>query len=223
MIMSTAIAAFNTDGFLYRTSNFYRHSSIGGPRWDRINLAQLFAGSDTVQAFAVDPFSPFYLQTGIEINGWLATTIGIYYLNNIFDDQIIVNLQHTFADPPPPGSTPKDHRVIQASPITQGRVMCIHYGGAGTFGTKAVYTTNGVTWSESPITTFSHNLADAGHVPPLFLSTSNQNVAYAGAYSASNQGKLYKTTDFGVNWTPQTKPDNFGNAAGGWVHIPDSN
>jgi hypothetical protein len=204
----TQLAGVNTDGHLYITNDAHIPADAGGPTWTRTALAGLGLVG-TPRAFAVDPFSPLYLGTGSAVNGWLATDTHLYRLTNVFGVPALA-LQHTF------GSDTAQRTLVAARGVG-GWVLCASY--SDSFGTRVARTTDGATWTEVSVTT-AIGTAENVHSPQLHLSPYTPGLALVGAYSATDVGRLYVSTDYGATWALRPRPDNFGLARGGSFHIP---
>lgn len=111
------IAALNDDGYVYITRNF----SAVKPKWTRYAIPGM---SGWLVDFVPDPFSPLYLETGGEVNGWLVTEQEIGRLDDIFGVSPAYTVQHTFAHPI---TTYTGQRVIETERSTQNFVAVASY------------------------------------------------------------------------------------------------
>jgi photosystem II stability/assembly factor-like uncharacterized protein len=94
-------------------------------------------------------------------------------------------------------------------------------------GTIAIRTTDGgSTWTESTITAHYDTGTTWGprHSPPVFISSTQAGLIYAGAYTATGAlppGDLYRSADFGATWALATDIDvDFADFNGGTFNIP---
>lgn len=79
------VAAFDTNGIIYRTSNFYNPSGSGGPTWTTNDISSTI--NSIIIDVAIDHSSPLYLGTGTTVNCWIATAgvaQGIYKITDLF-------------------------------------------------------------------------------------------------------------------------------------------
>lgn len=135
-----SIAAFGMDSYVYRALNFKTGSP---PAWDRKFLNLL----GTPVAFVVDPFSPGYIGGGSAINGWVATTRGVYRITDIFGASPGWTLQHDY------GYTidnldSRNSIGIDASFGTPNHVVVMYAGYDQAWGKgKVAYTIDGVNWA----------------------------------------------------------------------------
>lgn len=207
------IAGFNMDGYVYITPGF----ELSPPRWTHYDLG-LAAGTSAKKLydFVVDPFSPGYLGTGTEVNGWIAGGDGIYRIEDTFGART-VTLQKSL------GGTlahPVEGRVINCGWGFEGWVMCSSYRTDGVFVT---YTTDGATWAAEQ--RVGHNGAfTAGASPGLHVSSKVPGRAYLHSIYdgiASSQG--YISTDYGANWaaiTPGVNGPDMTSFHPSQIHVP---
>lgn len=221
------IAAFNADGYLYTTNDF----DASSPTWSRESLNVMGIEGEqgidfAVIDFAIDPFSPRYVGSGDTVNGWLATTYGIYQITDIFGvaDGPTVTLQHTFAHA-------ATSRVwIEASWVEKGWVICLYRRRpTDPTGLWAVYTRDGgQNWAENtnPISSAFQTNPGAGGVPALYLSRRTPGLAYAGVITLTGSNEaaetgLYKTLDYGASWAlSDGLPIDFGDDVTTSLHFP---
>lgn len=189
------IAAVNTDGYLYRTSDFQTLEASGGPTWERVDLG---VDGDPC-SFCVDPFSSLYIGTGNSVDGWLATSKKIYRVTDIFG-AMIVQEQYTF-----PFETPL--RIIDASFGTQSHVVCVSTGSCSSYGgdgnTHSTYTTDGTNWADVKVAPYTVSNTHTA-MPGLHISSRTPGLVYTSAYTADGTWTPvfgYKSTDYGATWT----------------------
>lgn len=200
------IAIFVTDNYLYTTADFTTPSAAGGPTWTAVNLAALANWNGNLLDFVVDAYSPKYLGTGTEVNGWIATSTRLLRITDIFGTPALTN-RHTFNTTPVTNST----RSIQASFGAQNRVVCLSfYGAHGTYpGTWATWTTDDSTYTETQITSFRQTSTGYGVTPAVYVSSRNAGRVYAQAYSATGSADaatiaLYESANGGSTWAAAT-------------------
>ncbi|GAB4434126.1 MAG: hypothetical protein Kow00120_00240 [Anaerolineae bacterium] len=207
------IAAFNTDGYLYITSNF---RDAVEPVWTRAAL-----GVDgTIQAFCVDAFSPGYLEGSGAINGWIVTTTRIYRITDIFGAASVIS-QKTFRTP----SGSIANHSIDGSFGAQGHVVVVSYYGED--GTWATYTTDGVNWSsEMQITAYYQpdTITFPDIFPGVHVSSKTPGLVYTTAFKADGVAAGYVSTTHGATWAESTGsngPDmNPDIALASDIHVP---
>lgn len=189
------LAFFATDGYLYRTSSF----SAPAPLWERLNLA--LDGVPT--SFVVDAYSPLYLGTGSDVNGWIATHKNIYGIADIFG-AATPTLQYTF-------NAETEQSIFEAQYWganlasergIQNLVACsLNYSGAtGESGTSVVVTTDGSTWTEQNLDTES---TVGGGVDPIAIIVSAKvpGMIYIAVITPASGGTLYKSLDYGATFS----------------------
>jgi hypothetical protein len=208
-----------SDGNFARTTTWHTPSGSGGPTWTSVSMGT----SGTVYTYAVDPYSALYLGTGDEVDLWVATSVGIYKVSDVFGS-ISGSLQYTFV-------ATAAWATIDASIAQQNWLVCALY--SVTSGVWTTRTTDGSTWSaEAQITAF-HQDAGLGGIHPLVCSQTVAGIAWTGAYTATGSAgdtppfsdglaSVYKTVNHGANWTIVTSPTGFDfvNFAYGGMHIP---
>jgi hypothetical protein len=208
------VAAVNTDGYLYTTSDFQTTSAAGGPTWSRVTLGL----SGTPQSYVVDPFSPLYIGTGSTVDCYIATTQRIYKVEDMFNAAPTVTSLLTFAYEPATG-TANGQRNLRASfgqffaTLTDNPWLCCvsYYAGrAGHTGTWVTFSVDaGATWStEAQINAFY--ASGHGPDPGLYLSPKTPGLAYTSALlstASSPTADGYVSTDYGATWARITNPD----------------
>ncbi|HVU10688.1 MAG TPA: hypothetical protein VHD90_05390 [Phototrophicaceae bacterium] len=202
------IAAPNDDGYVYITHNF----SATTPTWTRYSLVSLGMHGLLVD-FVPDPFSPLYLGTGSQVNGWLVTEREIGHLADIFGTSPTYTVQFTFAAT----ITAYDgQRLIETERSTQNFVVVVSYYPSA--GTKAIVTTDGVHWGTETTLTSGHPYSYLS--PGLAVSGKQANVALSAAASGSSfQGYKYS----GGSWAAISSPNISGTGLPGWMHVPWAN
>ncbi len=197
------IAALNDDGYVYITRNF----SAQTPTWTRYAISGM---TGLLLDFVPDPFSPLYLGTGTQVNGWLVTENQIGHLADIFGASPAYTVQKTFGT----AITAYDgQRLIETERSTQNFVVVVSYYPSA--GTKAIVTSDGSTWGTETTLTTGHPFSYLS--PGLAVSGKAANVAYAGAASGSSfQGYQYS----GGSWSAISSPNISGTGLPGWIHVP---
>lgn len=197
-----SIAAINDDGYIYITYNF----SAINPTWRRYLISGM---SGKLLDFVPDPFSPRYLGTGEKVNGWIVTENEIGHLADVFGTSRTYTVQHTFAS-----SVSGSQRLIETERSTQGFVVVVtYYPGIGT---KAIVSTDGVTWGSE--TTLTSNHAGVYLSPGLVVSGKVPNTAYTAAIVSGGNFQGYKYSS--GSWSAISNPDISGTRLPGWIHIP---
>ncbi len=188
------LAGFNQDGYLYRTANFQSTP----PTWTRINLGL----TGTIINFVVDAFSPGYLGTGTDINGWIQTNQKIYRITDIFGLATCVEQYSYGYTINNPGKYWWNAMGIDASFGTQNHVVALISQRGDAYGPfKAVYTTNGVTWNAVNLpggTSASMSIGScAVYVSPLTAGLVYATDLDTNGLTAHN----YVSTDYGASWS----------------------
>lgn len=204
------IAAFCSDRNVYITSNFDSPS----PTWLQVSLG---VASD-VDDFVVNAFSPGYLGTGININGWFCTKVGIYEIVDIFNNGTgrTITLKHTFANATPAAMLAQLDSQFGAS----GYITCIqHVTGTNI---RCVHSeNNGAAWTNTTITTFRYTGAATGIFTDVFASTRVAGLVYGtGFYGANDLAFLARSTDYGATWAQVSPTGDAGVAPILCLHIP---
>ncbi len=201
---TTTIAAFNMDGFIYRTADW---GNLAGPTWERVSMG---VGTAFLR-MEVDPASPLYLGTGNKVNAWVATSTELYYLEDIFevDGSLSTTSQHTFNDPVLSGDIPG--RTIWAQRSTNGRVaVASYYHDDPTYpGVWVTFTTdNGATWTEVQVDSGHHPSFGGNQSPGCYVSVHTNGLVLTQAYpgpGSSASPKIYQSDDGGATWAVSSK------------------
>lgn len=203
------LALFGSDGYVYRTSDGNTPSAAGGPTWTRTSLGV----TGTVYSFVVDAFSPLYLGTGTEVNGWVYTQGGstrrIYRVTDIFGS---VSAVQQFSDTLSSGTVIGAY--LAAERAFSGFVIAFHT--AGSVGAHIIQTSDGSSWTAVSVGG-NYNTNTNLELPCGHVSGKVAGLAYASGMTASGASQLYKSTDYGANWT--TTGINL-SEAGLNIHVP---
>lgn len=177
------IAAFNTDGYVYITSNFRSAS----PTWTRYALGL----TGTLRSFAWNP------HVSATTDGFIATSSRLYKIEDIASARTATDL-HTLANS-------VDTVFVETSISAPGWVMAVYYNDSN--GTHAAYSTDsGATVSEATVSGQVGNAS--GDIIQSYMSVNASGTAWVMAHSASITTAVYKTTDYGANWS-QNNPAGF--------------
>jgi hypothetical protein len=191
-LTSPNIAAFNNDGNLYRTANFNYPSAAGGPTWTATSLSGL-GMSGTLMMFIVDAYSPKYLGTGTQVNGWIATTTEVRRITDIGGTPAL-GTAYTYV-------APSAFVFMQSGRLTQNHVI-LTCGLAGT-GPRCIYTTDGSTWAEA---TIDANFGFSAALCAAAVSEKIAGKALVSTYSATAafgvKGK--QSLDYGATWADKS-------------------
>ena len=189
------IAAFNLDGYVYLTSDFNTPSAAGGPTWTRTSLGIAEAPGSEPFSFVVDAFSPRYLGTGTEVNGWLIATTStkrvIYRITDIFGS-LGVTQQYTET-----GSLGAYQGVYLVAERSTQNFVIAEVQTAVAPGVYTYYTTDGTNWAR---TTPAANRAGSPAIGGIHASGHIALQAYVFGYATINVPRIYKTTDGGATW-----------------------
>jgi hypothetical protein len=196
------LAAFGTDGSIYRTHTFTRNAASGGPEWD----SAASGVSGTPIQVVPDAASPKYLGTGSQVNAWVATTTGIYKVSSI-EGTPSAALQKSLR-------ATSSKRSMDFSFGSLGYGVCVSAYSDGVYET---HTSDGTTWSTETLVGAATDL-DA-FSPGVYMSSKSL-VAYLTAV-VSGVGDGYKGTlpspSFARLGTPNVNP---GNELAGEIHVP---
>lgn len=212
------IAAFHFGSKLLTiTSDFNTPSYAGGPTVTNVTLSAL---SGNIVTAIGNPFSPLYLGTGSTVNGWIATTSGLYTIDDIFGARTLT-LRLTFTS-----SIPGEfRRVLAVERAVQNFAICAsYYAGSGVYIAR---TTDGITWSEAQLTAhYNSTTTDPPHnrTPTAWVSAKIPGRCYAFAFTATGAGQaatnaLFKSDDYGATWT-QTSYATNAQSLGYCLHFP---
>lgn len=203
------LIAFNKDGYLYEFRGF---PSAGGPTVTRVSLVT--AGmSGTLRGAVVDPWSPAYIQTGVNINGWIVTTTHAYRFQ-YNPSTSAITLDRTLAI-----GTTVTYREIATERAVQNFVCFASYTSGGTI--LHYSTDGGVSWNNQTITTFTDGAYNTdGWSPPIYVSAHTAGLVYVGAFQASNNGTLYSVDTYGAGTPTQVSSGLFSQTTGHYVHFP---
>jgi len=188
-----SIAAIGMDSYRYLAIDF-----DVSPVWTRTFLNLL----GTPVAFVVDPFSPGYIGGGSAINGWLATTRGIYRLADIFGASPGFALQYDYGyEISNPSKDSRSAIGIDASFGTPNHVVAIISQRSDALGPgKAVYTVDGINWTavnlpggiSGEMSTGAYGIYVSPRTPGLVYTTNLD----TDGYTAHN----YISTNYGQTW-----------------------
>ena len=213
MLPSTVdnVAAVNSDGYLYTTSDFQTPNASGGPTWSRVALGL----SGTLYSYAVDPFSPLYVGTGSTVDCYIVTSTNIYKIEDMFNAAPTVIDLHTFAHTP----ASEGGRSIAASFgqffVTESDnpwivVLSYYDNAAGHTGTWATFSIDaGVTWS-SEVQLTAHHSDVQFRRPGVYVSPRTPGLVYAAAFTSTSVGAPsdgYYSTDYGATWSAIVNPN----------------
>ena len=213
---------------IVRTGDFDTPSYYGGPTWEYVSISGVPTNQEW-HSWVTDPFSPRYLGTGTEVNGWLVLEDYIYRVTDIFGATPSGTLQHTFTYPVdygPPGFL-SARRHIQTERGLQNWVMCASFSGSSG-GTTVAYTTDGSTWTEVQVSPhYNTNRLGGGFAntyQTLMMSGHNPGHAWVGAFTATGSdaaatAALFKTEDKGATWAQVAGMDTTINL-GLYFHLP---
>lgn len=218
-------------GAIYRTDDFQTLAASGGPTWDQFDLG-FGAGDIPIYDFSVDPFSPGYLGTGTEINGYIVTESSIYRINDMFAATPTTTLLHTFTfNAAAAGQwraiTASFGRFFSTQSDNPWIIVVSHYvDEAGHTGTWAIYSKDaGATWS-SEVQITSHYATDGVGVyeeMDVYASPRTPGFAITTAYSSTGADPSvlgYYTDDWGATWQELSPQLVLGNRLSASIHVP---
>jgi hypothetical protein len=210
------IALFLSDNTLRRTVNF----SAASPTWTSLNLTTLSGwGAGTLQDFTVDAFSPAYVGTGTQVNGWLLTTTRVQRITDIFGSPALGTAVALAGSP--------FFRQMQFERGVQnwGMIAWSQYA----VGVRLVYTTDGATWTAPTLPSAFNNYANNptyGVRPGLWLDPHLAGHAVVTIYTniavdAGSTTAAYETFDYGATWSAKSSPTiNPNNWLAGTLIVP---
>lgn len=189
---------------IYITTDFETPEAAGGPSWVE-QFSYVSSSFGGYRDFTIDPFSPAYLGTGTEVNGWLMTSARIGRITDIFGSPA-VSWQHTFGVSGGIGSG--NGRII-AERGTQNWVVCARH--LGSSGTRVAYTTDGSTWTDVTVST-NYWTGSASIGTSLWVSSRTPGLCYTSAYVNTTSSytaaiaRRYISTDYGASWAVASIP-----------------
>lgn len=204
-----SIALFTRNHRIFITTNF----QDSPPTWALSTLTLSYATNiEHVLEFVVDAYSPGYMGTGTEINGWIFTTHAIYRIDDIFTAQTVTK-QHDLAHPDSANTCGAD-----ASFSEIGYAIAVYGKDSSGTGTHGCYTTDGENWTENTITATNRN--DFNYEYSVQISSHLTGYAITSAVS-SGVFNAYETFDYGATWILRTV-NPFSSSAGRPInfHIP---
>jgi hypothetical protein len=199
------MVAFSTGNTAHFTADFETPEGSGGPDWpsaDDIDLTGLagWGGGDLIQ-FEADAYSPAYISTGDEVNGYLLTEEMVQRIEDIFGTPTLGSA-YVFADA-------SEGATIQAARGVEGFVVVARWViGDGVY---AVYSTDsGATWDEDLISA-DENTDAGGIAPGVFVDPNTDGKAYISVWTTVGDGEtaeasVYRTTNYGTTWTLLSSP-----------------
>ena len=191
-----------SDNKLYLTADFDTPEGSGGPTYAPLDLTGLagWGGGDLIQ-FEVDAYSPAYLGTGDEVNGYLLTDEMCQRIEDIFGTPTL-GTANVFAD----AST---SATMQASRGVEGFVVVARWVvGDGVY---AVFTDDsGTTWNEDLLSA-DENTDAGGIAPGVFVDPHTDGKAYVSVWTATGdndtaEASIYRTTNYGTTWALLASP-----------------
>jgi hypothetical protein len=195
--------------WIFKTTDFWTPDYQGSPTWT-VEYENIFlnAGGVIPKSFRIDPFSPYYLGTGTEINGVLNTKSGIYTLTDITGTPSLTSRQaHTYPNGHVEYSLRQDGHVY---------VFCGNHAGTGIDANKwldiPIYFSNdhGVTWTLKSTQTINTETqtgtSQIAAIMPIIDNSANNTLYYIDR-SVSASYVLYKSTDNGATFATSTDYD----------------
>lgn len=200
------IILISSNGQRYLTHQFSYPSSVGGPTdWAGVTMGV----SGTPVAFVVDAFSPKYINGSGTVDGWVATTTGLYKVTDLGGTPSAV-LQLTFR-----GTSSR--RSIQSS--FGGRHLIVTSAYAD--GVYRSYSTDGSTWSTEALSGSASVISGDIAYPGAYASPRTAGLAYLSAYISTAAADGYKSTDYGATISALGTPDiDPGARLAGDIHVP---
>ena len=197
---ANTIALFGqgANGPVFLTADFQDAS----PTYSEDAISNWGTISGNVLCAVVDVFSPYFKGTGTAINVWVATTVEIGKVTDVFGTPSYSAL-HTLSVAPitvPFGISITPSRGIE------NYVICAWTDVSAPRRIRVAYTTDGTTWAETVIgTTLASGSGDSN--PQVWVSHRTPGLAYGRGYTGTtNETALYKSTDSGANWSLVTTP-----------------
>lgn len=191
-----------SDNNLYLTADFETPEGSGGPTYETLDLTGLagWGGGDLIQ-FEVDAYSPAYMGTGDEVNGYLLTDEMVQRIEDIFGTPTLGSA-YAFADP-------SEGATLQAARGVDGFVVVARWViGDGVY---AVYSTDsGATWGEDLISA-DENTDAGGIAPGVFVDPNTDGKAYISVWTTAGdsetaEASVYRTTNYGASWSLLASP-----------------
>lgn len=196
---------FNDDGNMYRTSDGDTYEAAGGPTYEAVLLSGLGLDGSVIMDAIPNAFSPKYLGTGDDTNGWILTDREIGYITDVGDigSGISYAAEHTFAAAPA-----GVRRVMQAERGVEGwaLVASSYIADKGTVTWRDPITD---VWAEVTVTTNHDTTLGENHTPSLWMDphvAGHAIVIFFKATSATPNGGAYETVDYGATWSAITNP-----------------
>lgn len=187
------IVLIGTDSKAYVTGEFTYPSASGGPQdWAGTTISGL---SGTPVAFVVDAFCPKYVNGSGTVDGWIATTTGLYKVTDLFGSPT-ASLQKSFR-----GTSSR--RSLQSS-FGERHIVCTSAYSDGVYRT---HSTDGSTWSTETLTGSSSVISGDIAFPGAFASHRASGLAYMSAYLSTSAADGYKTDDYGGSVSALGAPD----------------
>lgn len=213
-----SLIAFNTDGYVYEFSDWNNTAASGGPIVSRISLTSAGMSGTLLQA-VVDPWSPAYLGTGANVNGWLVTTTHIYrWQYNPSTPSITIDRSYNDASL---GGT-SSFRQISTERALQNFVCVASYLATGTV--LHYSTDGGTTWGSQTITANVHTpYNNDGWRPGLSVDPTTSGRVWVAAMESTNVGSLYRVDSSGAGTPSLYGSDWFQESTAMFLHQPYAN
>lgn len=171
----TTIGFLNADGYFYRTSDFESSS----PTYTRVDLG---LDGDPVQ-LVCDAFSPGYIAGSGAVNAWVATTTGIYFVEDLFGTPS-ATLQHTFDEV-------SINRSMDFGFGTRGHGACTSLYASGTWITYTL--DGGDTWS-------TETMYGSAVIPDVYFTGEIETYSYEGSGNYYVSGLANGNTYLRFTW-----------------------
>lgn len=181
------MAAWSADGHVYLTANY----DEAEPQWDPVALGLTGGLVD----FVVDAFSPKYLGTGDEVNGWAITQFYHYYVEDVFD----VGSGRTIT---PQTAVTTSSLIPQAdSPFSAAGYAAVAVD-LGVSGHHVYHTEDGgAVWNLDPV---GDSASFGSGITDLHYCTRVAGRIYTVGFDSPGGGDLYRSDDYGATWTKVT-------------------